>query len=116
MLVLELEVLFFHRQKTTNNMRFGLVHNPSKMPEDKKSHPISRAIYTAMDSLTLGIAKSFITKLVKEDIVKDLSQGKKTMEDLSVGVSGSNSPQCWGQRGQTHQGLATVNGLRQMNL
>jgi hypothetical protein len=72
-------------QKTTNNIRLSVIHNPSEIPS-KDSLSISRAIHTALNVLPRGIAKNFITKLVKEEIVDDLKSGNKKLEDFAVNV------------------------------
>ena len=48
---------------------------------------ISRAIHAAMETQEVGIARSFVTKLLKEENVEALESGGKTLEDLSVNVS-----------------------------
>ena len=40
-----------------------------------------------METLEAGMAKSFITKLFKEENVAALRSGEKTLEDLAVHVS-----------------------------
>ncbi|ELU12397.1 hypothetical protein CAPTEDRAFT_227323 [Capitella teleta] len=72
------------QMKTTNNIRFSVVHNPSEMPSPN-TLSISRAVQAAISHLPVSTAKSFITKLVKEDLVKELESGSKTLEDLAVG-------------------------------
>ena len=65
-------------------MRVGIVFNPLNLDQDNF---ISRAVYVAMSTLTGNMAKNFVTKLVKEDYVKSLKAGTKTLKDLEVNVS-----------------------------
>ncbi|ESP03274.1 hypothetical protein LOTGIDRAFT_137613 [Lottia gigantea] len=67
--------------KHSNEIRLGLVFNPASLTED---HIISRAIYVAYNTLGNNHAKSFITKLVKEENVAELKAGTKTLKDLEV--------------------------------
>lgn len=48
---------------------------------------ISKAILLALYTLETSQAKNFITKLVKEENVKDLNEAKKTLRDFEVSVS-----------------------------
>ena len=79
----------FWFQRHTNDVRLGVVHNPGSIPEkdDKKAHFISRAIQAALATQEPAMAKSFVTKLLKEDNVKALQNGEKSLEDLAVHVS-----------------------------
>ncbi|XP_074657528.1 UDP-glucose:glycoprotein glucosyltransferase 1-like isoform X2 [Tubulanus polymorphus] len=72
------------QMKTSNDVRVGVVHNPTHVPTDEKSTLISRAIQTAIATLPTGLARSFITKLVKEENVDGLLSGTKTISDLEV--------------------------------
>jgi len=49
---------------------------------------IARAVDVALETLDVGIAKMFVTKLVKEENVEALTTGAKTWDDLAVSVSG----------------------------
>ena len=51
---------------------------------------ISKAILLALYTLETSQAKNFITKLVKEENVKDLNEAKKTLRDFEVSVSRLN--------------------------
>ena len=64
------------------------MHNPETVPdkEDKKAHFISRAIHMAIATQEPAMAKSFVTKLLKEENVEELVSGGKTLEDLAVHV------------------------------
>lgn len=55
--------------------------------EDGADYTISKAIYLALQTLDTSEAKNFITKLVKEDNVKDLKAAKKSLRDFEVSVS-----------------------------
>ncbi|KAK6167193.1 hypothetical protein SNE40_021285 [Patella caerulea] len=67
--------------KTSNELRLGLIFNPTTVAGDNL---ISKAIYVAYKTMSNNLAKSFITKLVKEENVADLQTGKKTLQDLEV--------------------------------
>lgn len=49
---------------------------------------VSRAVQVALQTLPNSLAKSFITKLVKEENYVELAAGTKTLRDLEVNVSG----------------------------
>ena len=66
-------------------MRLGVIFNHVSLLDG--DHMISKAVYTALQTLGNNHAKSFITKLVKEENVADLKSGIKTLEDLEVHVS-----------------------------
>lgn len=55
--------------------------------EEGKDYMISKAIFLALKTLDTSEAKNFITKLVKEENVKDLVEAKKTLRDFEVSVS-----------------------------
>ena len=73
-------------QKHTNGVRLGVVHNPSAPGGASTKLKISSAIQVALDTLSPNMAKSFITKLLKEENVEALFNGEKSLEDLAVGV------------------------------
>ena len=70
-------------------MRIGVIHNPTSLPKEGEddSHFLSRAIQAAMNTLEPAMARSFVTKLLKEENVEALQKGEKTLDDLSVHVS-----------------------------
>ena len=74
-------------QKSSSTSRLAVVHNPAHISDSHFDHPIARAVQVALDTLPVGMAKSFITKLVKEENVAALASGEKTMDDLAVNVS-----------------------------
>ncbi len=76
-------------QRHTNDVRLSIVHNPTTLPakDDTSAHYISRAIQTALNVLEPGMAKSFITKLLKPEYLEQLKSGTKKLEDLAVNVS-----------------------------
>jgi len=43
----------------------------------------------ALETLDVGVAKMFVTKLVKEDNIEALKTGAKTWDELAVSVSAS---------------------------
>ncbi|CAH1780753.1 unnamed protein product [Owenia fusiformis] len=69
------------QMKNSNDVRLGLVFN-TKSPGDENF--LSRAIYVAMTTLEPNMAKSFVTKLVKEENVKDLKSEVKVLADFEV--------------------------------
>ncbi|XP_069103600.1 UDP-glucose:glycoprotein glucosyltransferase 1-like [Argopecten irradians] len=69
--------------KHTHDMRLGVIFNSRPWKSDDK-YTISKAVYTALTTLEPGIAKSFITKLVKEENVHALLAGEKKIEDFEV--------------------------------
>ena len=75
-------------QKSTNNVRVGIVHNPSELAVDEKSaHFLPRVVAAALESQPPVMAKTFITKLLKEEHLKAVIDGDKTLDDLAVHVS-----------------------------
>jgi len=50
---------------------------------------ISCAIDVALATLDVGVAKMFVTKLVKDENIDALKSGAKTWEELAVSVSTS---------------------------
>ena len=73
-------------QKSSNDIRISIIHNP-KSAEQSTEKSTLHAVQVALDTLPSLMAKSFITKLIKEDNVKALANGQKTYEDLAVNVS-----------------------------
>ncbi|XP_016132638.1 UDP-glucose:glycoprotein glucosyltransferase 1-like [Sinocyclocheilus grahami] len=57
--------------KTSNNVRLGVINNPSENPSNEKSL-IARAIWAAMQTQTANNAKNFITKMAKEETAQAL--------------------------------------------
>ena len=47
---------------------------------------IPHAIQTAMETLDPTMAKSFVTKLLKEENIESLKNGEKELEELAVYV------------------------------
>jgi len=74
-------------------VRLGIVHNIDVEAVVRRSAAghlcISCAIDVALATLDVGVAKMFVTKLVKEENVDALKSGAKTWEDLAVSVSDS---------------------------
>jgi len=72
-------------------VRLGIVHNvdvDALVQRTSAGHLcIARAIDVALATLDIGVAKMFVTKLVKEENVEALKTGAKTWEDLAVSVS-----------------------------
>ncbi|XP_052105584.1 UDP-glucose:glycoprotein glucosyltransferase 1-like [Mytilus californianus] len=68
--------------KHSHDLRVGVVFNTEV--EEGKDYMISKAIYLALKTLDTSEAKNFITKLVKEENVKDLVEAKKTLRDFEV--------------------------------
>uniref|UniRef100_A0A8C7GIH1 UDP-glucose ceramide glucosyltransferase-like 1 n=1 Tax=Oncorhynchus kisutch TaxID=8019 RepID=A0A8C7GIH1_ONCKI len=60
--------------KTSNNVRLGLINNPSDSPSKENSH-VARAIWASMQTQTANNAKNYITKLAKEETAKALETG-----------------------------------------
>ncbi|KAF4089528.1 hypothetical protein AMELA_G00068190 [Ameiurus melas] len=69
--------------KTSNNVRLGMIDNPSDSPTDATTL-ISRAIWAAMQTQTANNAKNFITKMVKEETAEALYSGTN-IADFAVG-------------------------------
>ncbi|XP_021356134.1 UDP-glucose:glycoprotein glucosyltransferase 1-like isoform X2 [Mizuhopecten yessoensis] len=69
--------------KHTHDLRVGVVFN-SQLGKTESAFTISRAVYAALTTLEPGIAKSFITKLVKEENVKDILAHSKQLSDFEV--------------------------------
>ncbi|KAK7090839.1 UDP-glucose:glycoprotein glucosyltransferase 1-like isoform X2 [Littorina saxatilis] len=67
--------------KASNDLRLGIVFN-SASPSSKDL--VSRAVQVALKTLSNNLAKSYVTKLVKEENYADLVAGTKTLRDLEV--------------------------------
>uniref|UniRef100_A0A8C1JQA8 UDP-glucose ceramide glucosyltransferase-like 1 n=1 Tax=Cyprinus carpio TaxID=7962 RepID=A0A8C1JQA8_CYPCA len=65
--------------KTSNNVRLGVINNPSENPSNEKSL-IARAIWGAMQTQTANNAKNFITKMAKEETAQALYGGSDIAE------------------------------------
>lgn len=74
------------RQKTSNNVRLGMINNPSAAPSAETSR-VARAIFAAMQTQSANNAKNFITKMAKEETAAALEKGVDIGE-FAVGVSG----------------------------
>uniref|UniRef100_A0A8C8IYC8 UDP-glucose ceramide glucosyltransferase-like 1 n=1 Tax=Oncorhynchus tshawytscha TaxID=74940 RepID=A0A8C8IYC8_ONCTS len=66
--------VWFCFYKTSNNVRLGLINNPSDSPSEENSR-VARAIWAAMQTQTANNAKNYITKLAKEETAKALETG-----------------------------------------
>lgn len=71
-------------QKTSNNVRLGVINNPSESPSNDNSR-IARAIWSAMQTQTSNNAKNFITKMAKEDAAQAL-YAESDIAEFAVGV------------------------------
>ncbi|XP_069563366.1 UDP-glucose:glycoprotein glucosyltransferase 1 isoform X1 [Brachyistius frenatus] len=60
--------------KTSNNVRLGMISNPSASPSAESSH-VSRSIWAAMQTQSANNAKNFITKMAKEETAAALEKG-----------------------------------------
>ncbi|TRY99699.1 hypothetical protein DNTS_029439 [Danionella cerebrum] len=69
--------------KTSNNVRLGLINNPSENPSNENS-VIARAIWAAMQTQTSNNAKNFITKMAKEETAQAL-HGGTAIAEFAVG-------------------------------
>lgn len=67
--------------KASSELRLGVVFN-SATPGS--ANMVSRAVQVALQTLPNMLAKSLVTKLVKEDNYADLMAGRKTLRDLEV--------------------------------
>ncbi|XP_005100215.1 UDP-glucose:glycoprotein glucosyltransferase 1 [Aplysia californica] len=68
--------------KVSNDLRLSVVFNSLTTKIDNNS--INRAVWVALRTLPMPLAKSLVTKLVKEDNAKALLAGTKTLQDLEV--------------------------------
>ncbi|XP_031416124.1 UDP-glucose:glycoprotein glucosyltransferase 1 isoform X2 [Clupea harengus] len=69
--------------KTSNNVRLGMINNPSENPTSESS-VFARAIWAAMQTQSANNAKNFITKMSKEETAKALDGGAD-ITDFAVG-------------------------------
>ncbi|XP_043926163.1 UDP-glucose:glycoprotein glucosyltransferase 1 [Protopterus annectens] len=69
--------------KTSNNVRIGMINNPSEDPSKENTH-IARAIWAALQTQNSNNAKNFITKLAKEETAQALETGAD-IEEFAVG-------------------------------
>ncbi|XP_074465883.1 UDP-glucose:glycoprotein glucosyltransferase 1 isoform X1 [Sebastes fasciatus] len=60
--------------KTSNNVRLGMINNPSAAPSAESSR-VARAVWAAMQTQSANNAKNFITKLAKEETAAALGKG-----------------------------------------
>ena len=71
-------------------MRIGIVHNVDMQLITTRRATghlcMACAIDVALSTLDVGVAKMFVTKLVKEENVEALQSGSKTWDDLAVSV------------------------------
>ncbi|XP_030630261.1 UDP-glucose:glycoprotein glucosyltransferase 1 isoform X1 [Chanos chanos] len=65
--------------KTSNNVRLGVINNPSENPSEETSRT-ARGIWAAMQTQTANNAKNFITKLAKEETAQALQAGADIAE------------------------------------
>ena len=72
-------------QKRSHDLRVGVIFNTEV--DDSTDYTLSKAVFLALRDLDTAQAKNFITKLVKEENVKDLKEAKKTLRDFEVSVS-----------------------------
>ncbi|XP_068195286.1 UDP-glucose:glycoprotein glucosyltransferase 1 isoform X2 [Antennarius striatus] len=60
--------------KTSNNVRLGMINNPSGAPSVESSR-VTRAIWAAMQTQSANNAKNFITKMAKDETAAALEKG-----------------------------------------
>uniref|UniRef100_A0A8C9Y082 UDP-glucose ceramide glucosyltransferase-like 1 n=1 Tax=Sander lucioperca TaxID=283035 RepID=A0A8C9Y082_SANLU len=72
--------------KTSNNVRLGMINNPSAAPSAEMSR-LARAIWAAMQTQSANNAKNFITKLAKEETAAALEMGVDIGEFAGMDVS-----------------------------
>ncbi|XP_047200724.1 UDP-glucose:glycoprotein glucosyltransferase 1 [Girardinichthys multiradiatus] len=83
--------------KTSNNVRLGMINNPSSDLSAETSR-VARAIWAAMQTQSANNAKNFITKMSKEDTAEALEKGMDIGEfavggmDLSLFKSAYEGP------------------------
>lgn len=66
--------LLISLQKTSTNVRLGMINNPSATPSSKNSQ-VARAIWAAMQTQSATNAKNFINKMAKEETAAALGKG-----------------------------------------
>ncbi|XP_072034648.1 UDP-glucose:glycoprotein glucosyltransferase 1-like [Amphiura filiformis] len=69
--------------KSSNDVRVGVIHNPSSAP-NKEAHWLARAAYTVQVTQTRNFAKNFISKLLKESNYQSIVSGKSKVQDYEV--------------------------------
>uniref|UniRef100_A0A1A8MQF2 UDP-glucose ceramide glucosyltransferase-like 1 n=1 Tax=Nothobranchius pienaari TaxID=704102 RepID=A0A1A8MQF2_9TELE len=83
--------------KTSNNVRLGMINNPSAAPSAETSR-VARAVWAAMQTQSANNAKNFITKMAKEETAASLEKGVDVAEfavggmDLSLFQSAYEGP------------------------
>uniref|UniRef100_A0A7N8X340 UDP-glucose glycoprotein glucosyltransferase 1 n=1 Tax=Mastacembelus armatus TaxID=205130 RepID=A0A7N8X340_9TELE len=71
--------------KTSNNVRLGMINNPSAGVSAETSR-VARAIWAAMQTQTANNAKNFITKMAKEEAAAALEKGVDIREFAGMDV------------------------------
>uniref|UniRef100_A0A8D3E204 UDP-glucose ceramide glucosyltransferase-like 1 n=1 Tax=Scophthalmus maximus TaxID=52904 RepID=A0A8D3E204_SCOMX len=81
--------------KTSNNVRLGMISNPSDALSAETSR-VARAVWAAMQTQSANNAKNFITKMAKEETATALQKGVDIGEfagmDVSLFKSAYDSP------------------------
>ncbi|XP_054652260.1 UDP-glucose:glycoprotein glucosyltransferase 1 isoform X2 [Dunckerocampus dactyliophorus] len=83
--------------KTSNNVRLGMISNPSADPSAESSR-VTRAVWAAMQTQSANNAKNFITKMAKDETAAALDKGADITEfavggmDVSLFKSAYESP------------------------
>uniref|UniRef100_A0A673B687 UDP-glucose ceramide glucosyltransferase-like 1 n=1 Tax=Sphaeramia orbicularis TaxID=375764 RepID=A0A673B687_9TELE len=72
--------------KTSNNVRLGMINNPSNDPSAETNH-VARAIWAAMQTQSANNAKNFITKMAKEETAAALEKGADIRDFAGMDVS-----------------------------
>ncbi|KAE8604939.1 hypothetical protein XENTR_v10014902 [Xenopus tropicalis] len=75
-------------QKSSNNVRIGILSNPSQDPSAESTR-IARAIWAALQTQNSNNAKNFITKIVKEENARQIEAGKDPVEFAVGGMDTS---------------------------
>ncbi|XP_013410964.1 UDP-glucose:glycoprotein glucosyltransferase 1 isoform X2 [Lingula anatina] len=71
--------------KHSHTLRVGIVHNPRSLSTKLyEGSQIPLAIHTALGTQVPHIARSFVTKLLKEDNIHAILEGTKSLSDLEV--------------------------------
>ena len=93
LIILLMMLMLMPVQRHTSSVRLGIVHNVDMEALNQRTAVghlcIARAVDVALETLDVGVAKMFVTKLVKEENVEALTTGARTWDDLAVSVSGS---------------------------